>query len=113
MIVICETCGHPMASGTSCTDEGALRWGGEGDILETVTWPCHDCGVLPGGLHHPRLCRGDLPRVRRAVPRVHRWRARRPRPPQLTRQDGPRAPTGHGDGRIAPWTPCVTHPAEA
>jgi|BarGraNGADG00312_2_1021985.scaffolds.fasta_scaffold283554_1 hypothetical protein len=53
MIVICETCGHPMASGTSCTDEGALRWGGEGDILETVTWPCHDCGVLPGGLHHP------------------------------------------------------------
>jgi hypothetical protein len=52
MIATCSVCGRLMA-GNGCTIEtAAYRWGSEPDHDEPVTWPCHDCGVNPGGVHH-------------------------------------------------------------
>lgn len=53
MIVVCATCGQPM-DGSSCTDDRAERWVGTPE--EPIDWPCRDCGVQPGGYHHPGCC---------------------------------------------------------
>jgi hypothetical protein len=51
-MAVCAWCGREMSTGASCT-EGTLHSGGVVWPLSPATSRCHDCGVRPGGLHHP------------------------------------------------------------
>lgn len=59
----CGVCGRDMMQGESCTVKEVMYPGGKVHRIaygmETEDWgvavdiPCHDCGVLAGGYHHP------------------------------------------------------------
>src|SRR5690348_15987816 len=62
----CHWCRREMSSGESCT-EHTLH-------LDGVAWPlarsprrCGDCGVGPGGFHHPGCDLQQCPRCRRQL----------------------------------------------
>lgn len=73
-MAVCPWCDREMTTATSCTEmtmhrDGRpferIRWGRE--LRWTAPGRCHDCGVMPGGLHHPGcdieqcpLCRGQM-----------------------------------------------------
>ena len=64
-MAICTTCGGEMTRRISCsttalitigdTEFEPIRWGDEPRWWNGVdiTFPCHDCGTPPGGVHHP------------------------------------------------------------
>jgi hypothetical protein len=74
---ICSECEQDMFTASSCiTDplemvDGQLYefvlygtedlWAEEGVVAE---WPCRDCGVAPGGSHHPGCCVERCPRCK-------------------------------------------------
>lgn len=58
----CFWCGNEMAEADSCDPGRTIRFYGDGDRKpvpygEEPDWEtgdrCHDCGVKPGGVHHP------------------------------------------------------------
>lgn len=74
---ICTECDQDMFSATSCTAEPLMLcdgqlyefvlygseplWEEHGAVAE---WPCRDCGVAPGGSHHPGCCVEICPRCK-------------------------------------------------
>jgi hypothetical protein len=61
-MAVCEFCSGEMLSGKSCTvtkfefAQGSLTripFGKEPGPRVRAGTTCHDCGVLPGGYHHP------------------------------------------------------------
>ena len=55
---ICDACGRYMREARSCTANTDVELG-DGRTLPTVSYfdeddrRCHDCGIHPGGFHHP------------------------------------------------------------
>ncbi len=69
---VCTWCGQTMTADHPCTvtvwddyPDGITRaripWGSEHGT-EHVDYPCPDCGVRPGGVHHPACDCEECPR---------------------------------------------------
>lgn len=59
-MAVCHWCEREMTSASSCTVTVLHRGGEPVDMIRwgrepgwTASSICHDCGVAPGGVHHP------------------------------------------------------------
>lgn len=68
-MAVCDTCGQEMLSAKSCIESPIVTPTGNAydQIAHDGHYRCHDCGVEPGGWHHPGcdaercpICHGQL-----------------------------------------------------
>jgi hypothetical protein len=80
-VAICKTCNLEMHEAASCVEEPIelvdatyepVRWGDEQTDWEHGP-RCGDCGVLPGGVHHPGCDIEECPRCHEQLITCECW----------------------------------------